>query len=167
MNKQNVFDALRVAEEFSNFTDAEIRELVERCTTRVVVSAQPLWSLGEARHACFILLSGSFERRIQTQTKTLVQTFKVPGEVLSWSALVGDSDYYSSATALERSEVLVLEREAFQDMFENDAAAAYALIDLIALYLVEDMRAANSRLKEVFGRPAETLRMLRRRIRED
>jgi len=167
MNKDKIFNILRVAEEFTNFKDDEIRQLADAAQTQVVLVGQPLWSLGEERHACYILLSGAIERRIQTSTGTIVQTFKIPGDVMSWSALVGTAGYYSSATATERSEVLVLQRETFQELFEAEVPASYALIDLIGNYLVDDMRAANARLKEVFGRPAETLRMLRRRVRED
>lgn len=167
MISAQILDVLSIAEEFSNFTRDELQALVEVSSTRIILDGQSLWGLGESRHACFVLLSGSIERRYPGTSCVIVETFDVPGDVLSWSALVGSAGYYSAAYAKERAEVLVLTRETFQDLFAADAPVAYALIDLISTYLANDMRAANTRLKDVFGRPAETLRMLRRRIRED
>ncbi len=167
MNASQILDILSIAEEFSNFKPDELHALVEASSTRIILDGQSLWGLGESRNACFVLLSGSIERRYPGTSRVIVESFEIPGDVLSWSALVGSAGYYSAAYAKERAEVLVLTREKFQALFAEDAPVAYALVDLISIYLANDMRAANTRLKDVFGRPAETLRMLRRRIRED
>lgn len=167
MNSAQILDVLSIAEEFSNFTQDELRALIDASETRIILDGQSLWGPGESRHACFVLLSGVIERRYPGTSRVIMESFEIPGDVLSWSALVGSEGYYSAAYAKERAEVLVLTREKFQALFAADAPVAYALIDLISTYLANDMHAANTRLKDVFGRPAETLRMLRRRIRED
>jgi CRP/FNR family transcriptional regulator, cyclic AMP receptor protein len=58
-------------------------------------------------------------------------------------------------------------RESFEALFEARESVAFYLIDAIGDYLIADMRQANRRLQEVFGHPAETLRSLRRRVRDD
>lgn len=154
-------------DEMARFDEAELRTLLSACELRVLPSSTPLWMSEELRTHAFILLSGSIERHTKTHAGRVVTQHNTPGMLLSLSALVKPWEYHSSAHALEPTEVLALRRSTFLQMFEARESAAYKLVDAIGEYLVADMRKANGRLQDVFGHPAETLLMLRRRIRED
>ena len=166
MKKPEILEILSVAKQFSKFTPEELQALVTAATVRTIQEGEPLWGVGEPRHSAFVLLSGSIERRYPGSSRVVVELVQAPGDVVSWSALVGDAPYRSVSYAKERAKVLVLTREKFLSLFAEDAPVAYAIVDLFSAYLAHDMGAANKRLREIFGRPAETLLMLRRRSRE-
>ena len=167
MDVEGYFEALRGRDEMSRFDDDELRALIEACEPRLLQSASPLWVSDEVRSHAFILVSGGIERHTKTHAGRVVQQHSAPGTLLSLSALVKPWEYHSSAHAMEQTEVLALSRATFLNLFDAREPVAYKLVDAIGEYLVADMRKANGRLQDVFGRPAETLMMLRRRIRED
>lgn len=167
MDVDHYYDALWGKEEMSRFEDDELRALIEACEPRLLPSSNPLWVSDEIRSHAFILVSGTIERHTKTHAGRIVQQHSAPGTLLSLSALVKQWEYHSSAHALEQTEVLALSRATFIELFDAREPVAYRLVDAIGEYLVNDMRKANGRLQDVFGRPAETLMMLRRRIRED
>lgn len=150
-----------------DFTRDDLAAFIAACDHRVLAAGEALWTIDERRESAFFLVDGVIERRIQTPIMQEVVQFGLPGTPLSLSGLLADWEYHSGAYTLIRSEVLELSRPSFEELLEARAPVAYRLIDIIAIYLVDDMRRANARLQEVFGRPAETLRTLRRRIRED
>ena len=168
MTQPNAYiEALAGRAALAGFTPDELRRVVESATPRVVHSGEPLWSAGEPRESVFILVSGRIERVIKSFSGRRVDHYAEPGALLSLVSLAGDWPYQSSAYALDRSEVLCLSRDAFLALFEAREPAAYHIVDALGEYLVADMHDANERLQQVFGHPAETLRGLRRRVRED
>lgn len=167
MDVGHYFEALFGHDEMSRFEDDELRKLIGACEERMLQSSTPLWVSDQVRSHAFILVSGSIERHTRTHAGRIVQQHSAPGTLLSLSALVKPWAYHSSAHALEQAEVLALSRATFLELFEDREPVAYKLVDAIGEYLVADMRKANGRLQDVFGRPAETLMMLRRRSRED
>lgn len=153
---------------FASWTDDELAALAEITQRRIYNIGEALWSTGVTGNEAFILLSGRIERSQMVRPDGLrTEQFSEPGDLLSLSSLVQPWEHTSSGTPLERSEVLVLTRADFMDLFESGHHAAYKLVDAIATNLVHEMRDANRRLHKVFGQPAETLRTLRRRLRED
>ncbi len=164
---QRYREALGKTEFFEDFEDAEFETLVKACEKKLLAPREALWAVGSPGEVAFILVSGRIEctRRLPPDGQRVEQVGK-PGSLLSLSSLVKTWKYQSAATALERTELLCLPRQAFREMFDAGAPAAYRLVDELAEELVEEMRDANRRLHEVFGNPAETLRTLRRRVRK-
>ncbi len=160
-------DALDGCGIFAEMERSEIEVLVEACEPVTVMPGQPLWSPGDPKDAAYILVSGRVEisYRVEPDGTRKVQ-YTEAGSLLTLSSLVHPWEHGSAGTPLERSELLELSREVFDQLFEDGHPAAYFLVDAIAEDLVDEMRDANRRLHEVFGHPAETLRMLRRRSRD-
>ena len=127
-----------------------------------------LWSVGEPGDCAYILLSGRVERvrsaRPDEQLKK--EQFINPGSLLALENLLDGWPHTSTATPMERTTVLKLPRDYFELLFEQQDPVAFFLIDAISQRVVEQMRDANSRLHSVFGQPAETLMVLRRRLHE-
>lgn len=153
---------------FADWEPSEIADLVEVCEALTLMPGQALWSPGESKDAAFILVSGRVEvsHRVQPDGQRKDQ-FTEPATALTLSSLVHSWPHGSAGTPLERSVVLKLTGERFEELFDAEHPAAFHLVDAIAEDLVQEMRDANRRLHEVFGHPAETLRMLRRRSRSD
>lgn len=152
---------------FEQLERDEVLDLVEVCEHKRVIGGQPLWAPGDPSETGYILLDGRIEitYRVQPDGQRTLQHSE-PGSLFSINSLVGSWKHTSSGTAVERSEVLELSRDSFDRLFEDEHPAAFVITDALADELVEEMRNANRRLHEVFGHPAETLRMLRRRSRE-
>lgn len=152
---------------FQKLEHDEVLDLVSVCEHNRVIAGQPLWAPGDPSEAGYILLDGRIEitYRVQPDGQRTMQHSE-PGSLFSINSLVGSWKHTSSGTAVERSEVLELTRDAFDQLFDDEHPAAFVITDALADELVEEMRDANRRLHEVFGHPAETLRMLRRRSRE-
>lgn len=167
MDVDRIVETLSGRGAMTRFTDEELRELVEACEERLLQAKAALWVADDVRSHAYILVGGRLERSTKTHTGRVVQQYSEPGTILSISSLVNPWRYHGTCYALERAEVLALSRASFIELFDTRADVAYKLVDAIGEYLVADMRKANERLQDVFGRPAETLMMLRRRIRED
>lgn len=167
MNTQPLVDSLEGQGALIDFSRAELERLVDVCEHRVLTAGETLWGIDEERTACFVLVDGVVERRGQHAGETEVFQYGVPGTFLSISGLVDDTTYHSGAYTLIRSEVLVLRRAVFERLLAAGDPLAFRVIDVLTVYVVDDARRSNERVQEVLGRPAETLRVLRRRIRDD
>jgi CRP-like cAMP-binding protein len=161
-----VLEALRANDFFAQMTDDDAREFIDACEALTVLPGQALWSPGEVKDAAYILVSGRVEITFRVQPDGQREDqYSRPGSLLTLSSLVHPWEHESAGMPLERSRLLRLSRDAFLKLFEAGRPSAFYLIDAIADDLVDEMRDANRRLHEVFGHPAETLRMLRRRSR--
>ena len=151
---------------FQSWGDDALAHLIRETTLKTFHVGEALWTEGEEGHSAYILVEGRVERTLHVRPEGHRTTHHDrAGELLSLSSLVHPWEHTSTGTPLETVTVLELSRAQFMGMFEADSPTAYRLVDAIAANLVEEMRDANKRLHKVFGQPAETLRMLRRRMR--
>lgn len=157
-------ELLRQGDFFARLDTQAIEDCLRASELITALAGQPIWSPEEPKDAAFILVSGRLKLsfRVQPDGQREAQ-YTQSGTLLSLSSLVHPWPHASACVALERSRVLKLGARDFQRLFEAERPIAFALIDAIADDLVEEMQDANRRLHEVFGHPAETLRMLRRR----
>lgn len=162
-----LIDRLRGKGALADFTDEQLEQLIEASKHRVLHGGEVLWSIGDRRDSAYILIDGEIEQTIIAYNGRRKRQFVETGRFLSLSALVDDWDYHSTAQATRKTELLALSQKRFRDIFGEGQDVAFRLIDAIGEYLVNDMRDANDRLQQVFGNPGETLRMLKRRVRED
>ncbi|WP_164856381.1 Crp/Fnr family transcriptional regulator [Lujinxingia sediminis] len=159
-------EALRARPFFDTLSDEEFERLIDACDLRTLAPREVLWAVGRQGQSCYVLISGRLEQSLTRQPAgRKVTQIDRPGTFMALSYLVKPWRHHSSTIALERSVVLKLDRERFEAMFEAGDAVAFRLVDELAEALVQEMRDANERLHEVFGNPAETLRLLRRRTR--
>jgi len=168
VEQEKIIALLRQSAFFQDWEQADLETLCANCARKVFNVGEALWTAGEPGDGAFILLSGKIERtQLVRPDGQRSEHYDSPGDLVSLSTLVQPWEHTSSGTPLERCEVLELKREKFMEMFERDEVSAFRIVDAIATNLVEEMRDSNRRLHKVFGQPAETLRMLRRRMREN
>ena len=167
MNVEDYVEVLKGHKAMGRFDEEELRRLFAVCDERLLQQREPLWVMDDVRSHAYILVDGALERSTKTHSGRTIQQLTEAGTLFSLSALVNPWPYHSTCVASERSTLLALSRSRFLELFDDRETVAYKLVDAIGEYLVGDMRKANERLQDVFGRPAETLMMLRRRIRED
>lgn len=160
-------DVLRDASAFSIFEDEDLHTLISHCELRRLAPREALWAAGSTGNRAYILIDGALEQTLRhpPQGQSILQ-HRQPGTLLGLHHIVQDWEHSSAVTTLEQSELLVLTQERFQTLFDAAEPAAFRLVDRLAEQLVTEMREANERLQDVFGHPAETLRTLRRRLRD-
>jgi len=164
MDRDRSVDALGESPHLADLEPDQLRDLFGVVQPRTFVSGEPIWSVGEVGEAAYLLVSGEVESTIRVQPEG--KKTRIVGEAGTWMGLAhlaGEWEHESTAYPVERTEVLKLERGEFREMFDRRHPAAFAVADAVADRLVEEVRDANRRHQEVFGHPAETLRMLRRR----
>jgi CRP-like cAMP-binding protein len=167
-SSDNLVEMLSDVEAFSHLAPEAIEVLVEATERRRLMMGESLWTKDEPGSSAFVLVSGRIEisRRVQPGGQRNRQISDV-GALLSLPYLIEGWTHESSAYPVERSELLELTGDTFRTMFEDEQPVAYALVDAIADEQVDKMRDVNDRLQRVFGQPAETLRMLKRRAGGD
>ena len=166
-NMPSLAHTLSDTETFRGWSTDAIEALVERCEYRAFEPGEPLWQEGDEANSTFILIEGALQRTKRAYPDgDRTQGIDEPGQILSPSSLVNQEPHTSSCVPTTRVEVLELKDEAFHEMFALSHPAAFYLTDLIAEDVVDQLRDTNRRLHQVFGQPADTLRMLRQRMRE-
>lgn len=166
MTAQAIYDALRAHPLFSSWEEAPLHTLIGATTLRTYHVGEPLWCEGEEGQSAFILINGCVERSRYARPQGRRETqYSEPGTLLSTASLVHPWAHTSTCKPTSTAQVLELNRHDYEELFEAQDPAAYLLVDAIAQNVVEEMRDANARVHQVFGRPAETLRNLRRRVR--
>ena len=167
MSHEELVSTLAEHAPFDRWRPSELDQLVRRCRPRVAHHGESLWATGEPGQRAFILIQGRVERSQHVRPDGhRFWHVEQPGSLLSLTSLVEPWPHTSSGTPLESSLVLELDREVFLKMFHEEHPVAYLLLDAVAEQVVQEMRDANRRVQQVFGQPAETLRMLRRRLRD-
>lgn len=167
MQTDEILGLLSQQPAFCEWPQEDLLALIAASQVRTVHYGEALWTEGQPGESAFILLKGRVERsqHVRPDGHRFWQ-FDQPGAMLSLSSLVEPWPHTSSGTPLELSVVLELNREKFLQMFNAGYPAAYRIMDAIAENLVQEMRDVNRRVHQVFGQPAETLRLLRRRMRD-
>lgn len=167
MSSQDYRQICRRETHLGELDEEALEEFVEVCTSRTLVTGDALWTAGEVGDSAFVLLSGRVELswRVQPEGQTQKQITQA-GTLLGLPHLIHPWEHESSAIPLEPTEVLRIDRDDFEALFDRQHPAAYRLVDAVAETLVDEVRDANRRLHEVFGHPAETLRTLRRRAHD-
>ncbi|MFB6262703.1 MAG: Crp/Fnr family transcriptional regulator [Bradymonadaceae bacterium] len=167
MTDSDVVDALGRGARFEELDPEPRAELADHLRRETVVPGEPIWSPGEAGTGAYLLLDGRVEItwRSQPEGRDSVQ-YDSAGEWFGLPYVVDEWEHESAASPRERTELAVLDRETFLELFDQGHPGAYAALERAAVELVDEVRDANRRLADVFGRPAETLQMLRRRSRD-
>lgn len=164
---QPYIDALSTTPFFEDFEPEELTTLIAACERKILAPREALWAVGTPGDAAYFLVDGRIEKTLRLPPDgKRVDQIESPGAMLALSHLVKEWEHESMATSVERSQLLRLRRTDFKQLFDAGESAAYRLVDQLAEQLVREMRDANRRLHEVFGNPAETLRTLRRRVRQ-
>ena len=161
-----IVDALRSHPLFASWEEGALQKLIGVTTLRTYHVGEPLWCEGEEGEYAFVLISGRVERSRHMRPEGRQETqYSQPGTLLSTASLVHPWAHTSTCKPVTTTQVLGLNRQDYEELFDAQEPAAYLLVDAIAQNVVEEMRDANERVHQVFGRPAETLRNLRRRVR--
>lgn len=106
-------------------------KLAAIATLRECAPDERIYAEGEPVRSCALIASGrvAIRMRVPGQPDRTVITLG-PGELIGWSALTDQTGYAAAAIAVERSHLVVLDREPLVTLCETDHDIGYVLMRL-------------------------------------
>lgn len=148
---------------FAGLSDEDLNILLDIAEVRSWPQGDTLFHTGDTLDGGWLLLQGRVEiaerpwpdRRLHRQAFSPGDLFGLGGFVKAWPSR-------RSATALEPTTALYLERRAFLRLIDLGSLAAFRIFDALLDLYVQDVQGVNQLLDEVYNRPWETLDLLRK-----
>lgn len=151
--------ALRRVPLFASLDEESLEALAKHSRRRVFRSNEAIFHEGDSGHSLFVIVSGQVN--IQTATtsgETVHIAIRGPGEHFGELSLIDQKPRMADAITIERSDLLILEREAFIRCIKRAPQVAIGVMASLADRLREaaEQRESQQNLT-VSGRLAEAL----------
>ncbi len=118
---------------FGALKEAQLDTLIQQSTSRRLTSREELCHKGDEGTQLFLIQSGRL-KVVTTSTEGSDLTFTVmgPGEVVGELALLGAGIRTATISALERCDLLVIERRDFLQVLRENSEVAIQLLQILA-----------------------------------
>jgi len=133
-----------------------LQALETMATLRTVSQGETLFREGDACPDLFLVRTGHFRLDMNRPERALVTIVTVgPGELLAWSALLGEGSLTATATATEDSQIICLPGDKLRTLCNVDHEFGYSLMRHLAAALSKRLLATRLHLLETLS-PAES-----------
>ncbi len=150
---------------FKDFSEKELSELLEVCTVQTFDPEEyVLREKDVSRHICIILAG-----RIQVGKVLYAGDEKElgtlgPGEFFGEMAFLDGSPRSASASSVEHSTVIMIDKDSFDKLVSKRPAIAYKITMKIARVLAARLRESNNLIEGIFSNPNKTILELKTRL---
>ena len=147
MNKESIKKFIKEIELFRDLNESELGLLTSLIETKNIKKNSPLFTENNPRKNLFIIYEGEIELFKKTplgEEKKLSYFGKF--DFLGEGALMDDSPHSTSARAVSASIVLIIDREKFRKLFEENGSVAIKILSRIAGVISRRMRSTTSRV---------------------
>ncbi|XUX01270.1 MAG: Crp/Fnr family transcriptional regulator [Dehalogenimonas sp.] len=152
MDNKAASQALKRSFLFSSISDDDMADLLANAEEKSYTTGEYFFWEGGAPGSFFLLVSGRVKViKHGSQGRETAVAFFSPGEIFGEVAVLEDKPYPASAIALEDSNALSINRQAFRDFIRRHPGVALAMIGLLSARL----REAQSRLHDLAGERVE------------
>ena len=118
---------------FSSLSDDELDQLLKATTTKRLAAKETLFRKGDPGNQLYGILSGSLKiTNTGTDGKDVLFSLMGPGEVVGEIALLDSEARSATATAVEATEVLTLDRRELIPFLESHPRATIGLAGVLA-----------------------------------
>jgi len=118
---------------FEGLPDAELDALVAAARTRVVQRHEQLFHKGDEGRHVYVIVRGNLKALTTSlQGDDVVFNIQGPGEMLGEIALLAGQRRTATITAIEKSELLMIERRDFIDCLRRNSGVALKLLQVLA-----------------------------------
>jgi aspartate ammonia-lyase len=125
---------------FHDLQPAVLDRLAPLAVPRRIPRGGELFSAGEARRACFLIVSGHVEVRVDRGGSSGPVVVLGPGETVGEAALLEPGIHAATARAVDELEGLELDAEAVRAALSSDAPAAMRLFAQVARVMVRRLQ---------------------------
>lgn len=110
---------------------------------------------GAENHFLYVVQKGRAGLDMYVAPRGRVRILSVgPGEMLAWSALLGDGAMTASATALEDTQAIAVSARKLSELCSENHEVGYALMRRMAKALAQRLVATRLQLLDLFAEPA-------------
>ncbi len=155
---------LRKASMFSGLSEQSLELIVRGCRLTTVERQAYVFREGEPPAGFFVVHSGAINvHRVTADGREQVIRIFYPGETFGEVGLIEGDGYPASAIAIERSQVIVIDRRFFRDQIHRDPDLALRILASMSVHLrflvetVEDLKLqqAEARVAQWLTRQAQ------------
>jgi CRP/FNR family cyclic AMP-dependent transcriptional regulator len=143
--------AMRKLVTLFELSEDSIRKLAELATVIDYPEGTILFCEGEYRDQIYIIVDGSMKLEMTT-TQCGRQTILTvgSGDLLAWSAILGDGTMTSTAIAVEPSRVIVIVASDLKNCFRRDTKFGYEMMQVVAKALSIRLLATRLQLLDLY-----------------
>ena len=157
LDKQAVNDLLREIGFTSGLPDAVIEELSAVSAVVHFPAGASIFLEGAKNPFLYVVERGHVALDMHVPTRGRVRILSVgPGEMLAWSALLGDSVMTVSAVALEDTKAVAICGNTLANICATNHEAGYQMMRRMATALAQRLVATRLQLLDLFAEPSGT-----------
>jgi CRP-like cAMP-binding protein len=144
MDHTITIDALRQSVLFGVLPEAELEKIARRAKMRQFFANDVIVWQGQPSTALFLIINGIVAVKTMGQEKENIFAYLMPGNTFGEVGILENEPRSANVEALSEVDVLVLQREDFLDILEQQPKVAIELARILGRYLVQ----ANRRISD-------------------
>ena len=158
MKDNRVLDTLRKSRVFGGLPDDKLQRFAAAADFVEFPEGAVVFREGDPTSCVLFVSTGSAALELCAPGVGCRQILTAgPGELLGWSAILGQPEYTATARALEQLQAVKIETPRLQDILANDYQIAYELMRRTALTLAKRLRVARLQAADLYGpQPSST-----------
>jgi CRP-like cAMP-binding protein len=151
MDATQLLDALRQSTFASAFSPDLTRSLADGASWKRFPAGAVLFREGQPSDAFYVVHQGhvALDMTLPARGPTRLLTVG-PGEIIAWSALVGNGRMTTSATAIDEVELIELSGAALLQRCETEPQLGYRLMRQLAAALAKRLLATRLQMLDLF-----------------
>jgi CRP-like cAMP-binding protein len=150
---------------FEGLTDNEINELLKVCTVHTYNAGDHVVHENENSRDIFVILDGriSIGKTLYAGDERELGVLR-SGDFFGEMSFIDDSPRSASASCLEKTSVLRIDKGSFDKMAVRKSRIAYKIMMKIARALGKRLRDSNDLVEGIFSNPNKTILELKTRL---
>lgn len=139
--------------EFTSPLPAEVHDRIAGCSQEQAYSAgQVIFREGDENHKLYLVVSGRVALDMHVPGRGPVRILSLgPGDMLAWSALLGNGRMTATATALEDTRLIASGAECLRTVCDADRSVGHELMRQMAVALSRRLLATRLQLLDLFA----------------
>lgn len=136
----------------TGLSDRHLSLLAELATRSGHPAGHILFSEGCAADSVSVVCSGSVALDMHVPLRGKMRILSLgPGDLLGWSAVVGDGVMTATATVVEDAVILDLNKTLLRNLCDADHTLGYAVMNLVARSLARRLRGTRLQMLDLFS----------------
>ena len=155
VDRKAITSMLREQSFWANVSEPVLDALATVSVVTVFSAGTTIFREGAENHFLYILHRGHVGLDMHVAGQGRVRILSLgPGEMLAWSALLGDGQMTATATALEETQVIAITGGKLMELCNTSHDFGYQLMTRVADVLAKRLVATRLQLLDLFSPPA-------------
>ncbi|APZ91736.1 cyclic nucleotide-binding domain-containing protein [Fuerstiella marisgermanici] len=135
-------------------SDDHLKRLAELATTERFPAGRVIFKEASTADHLAVVCSGSVALDMHVPLRGNVRLLTLgSGDLLGWSAIVGDGIMTATATVLKDAQLLNIPGTTLRKACDDDPALGYAVMDLVARALAKRLQGTRLQMLDLFKEP--------------